>query len=119
MTVERIELDRSKGRIGWRHGGGEVRVAVADLADAVVDPASGRIVALSRTGPGRLLLFEPDGGTAGAIDAPDGYALSHFVAGADGLAIVGQGESPRDGWPDWHFLIDGRGGRLHRAGPAY
>ncbi len=119
MTVERLELDRSGGKVGWRHGGGEVRVAVGDLADAAVEPASGRIVALSRTGSGRLLLFEPDGRTAGAIDAPDGYALSHFVARGDGLAVVGQGESPQDGWPDWHFLIDGRAGRLRRAGPAY
>jgi hypothetical protein len=76
------------------------------------------VAALSRAGRGRLLLFEPDGSPAGGIDPPDGYQLSHFLAGEEGLAVVGQGDEARDGWPDWHFLIDGRAARLRRAGPA-
>ena len=119
MTVERLEVDRIGSKLSWRHDGSAVSLAVADLADAAVEPASGRIAALSRTGPGRLLLFDPDGAAAGSINSPAGYSLSHFVAAEDGLAVVGQGESVQDGWPDWHFLIDGRAGRLRRAGPAY
>ncbi len=119
MTAERLEVDRRGNEVGWRHDGGEVRAAVDALADAALEPGSGRVVALSQAGRGRLLLFEPDGAPAGAIDAPAGYRLSHLVAGGDGLAVVGQGEIVRDGWPDWHFLIDGRAVRLRRAGPAY
>ena len=119
MSVERLQVDRAAARLGWRHDGGEVSLSVADLADAAVEAASGRIVALSRSGAGRLLLFEADGAPAGSVEAPAGYALSHLVAGVDGLAVVGQGDAPRDGWPDWHFLIDARAGSLTRAGPAY
>ena len=117
MTAMQLEVDRSRGEIRWRHGGSGIRVAITDLADAAVEPESGRIAALTRSG--RLLLFERDGTPAGSIEPPDGYILSHFVAGEAGLAVVGQGEAPHQGWPDWHFLIDGAALGLRRAGPAY
>jgi len=83
------------------------------------DPISGFRVALSREGGGRLLLFDPGGAPAGAIEAPPGYTLSHLVETPDRLLVVGQGEAAVDGWHDWHFAIDARDAALTRAGPAY
>lgn len=119
MSVERLEVDHAAARLGWRHDGRQISLRVADLADAAVEAASGRIVALSRSGAGRLLLFDADGAAAGSIEAPAGYALSHLVPGEQGLAVVGQGDAPHDGWPDWHFRIDAGAASLTRAGPAY
>jgi hypothetical protein len=84
-----------------------------------LDPFSGFRVALSSEGEGRLLLFDPDGAPAGAIDPPPRYRLSHLVETPDRLLVVGQGDSAVDGWHDWHFAIDARRATLTRAGPAY
>jgi hypothetical protein len=84
-----------------------------------VDPVSGFTVALRPEGRGRLLLFDPAGAPAGAIEPPPGYTLSHLIETPDRLLVVGQGEAAVDGWPDWHFAIDARNGTLSRAGPAY
>ncbi len=83
------------------------------------DPASGLMVALRREGEGRLLLSDPDGTPAGAIEPPPGYRLSHLVERPDRLLVVGQGATAVEGWPDWHFEIDARARTLRRAGPAY
>ena len=83
------------------------------------DPISGFEVRLSAEGQGRLLLFDPDGAAAGAIDPPPGFRLSHLVETPEGLLVVGQGDSPIEGWHDWHFAVDVRGATLRRAGPAY
>ena len=119
MTVERLAIDRASGKLRWHHDGVQVSVAVEDIADAAVEPATGRVLALVRNGAGRLLLFGPSGEPAGSIEAPAGYSLSHLIAGEEGLTVVGQGDTPRDGWPDWHFLIDARAACLRRTGPAY
>ena len=77
-----------------------------------IDPETGATLTLSPDGlsvelPGRAAIFIP---------APPGYSLSHFT---DGMAVVGRGEAPRDGWWDWQFETDLEARRLRRAGPAY
>jgi hypothetical protein len=111
-----IELDLGAGIVRWNG----LSLPVPGLADAAVDPRSGRLVALSLAGEGRLLLFGVDGEPAGTIAPPDGYRLSHFAGTADdALTVVGQGATPRDGWHDWNFAIDARARLLTRAGAAY
>lgn len=119
MSADGLEIDQAGARLSWRHRGRRIGVSIPDLADAAFEPVSGRLVALSRTGRGRLLLFDPGGSPAGEVAPPAGYLLSHLVGLPEGLAVVGQGEAPVDNWPDWHFLIDACAARLDRAGPAY
>lgn len=82
------------------------------------DPVSGLSVAIAPAGDG-VVLCGAGGEAAGAITAPPGYVLSHFVEEPMRLLVVGQGEAPVDGWPDWHFEVDVARNRLVRAGPAY
>ena len=82
------------------------------------DPASGLTVEIAADG-GSVLLCDGEGAAAGVVPAPAGYVLSHFVEQEGCLFVVGQGEVPVEGWPDWHFALDASRCRLVRAGPAY
>ncbi|MDB5692908.1 MAG: hypothetical protein JWO81_1971 [Alphaproteobacteria bacterium] len=77
-----------------------------------VDPRSGTTLVLAPEG---LTTLSTDGGRA-FIPAPAGYTLSHF---AEGAIVVGRGETPVDGWWDWHFEVDPENAALRRLGPAY
>ena len=115
---EEIEVDRPGGLVRWGEGKGRVEAAVPGAFDARYDPASGRILVLAREQEsGAIVILSRGGQRLGTITAPDGYAISHFVDG--GPAVVCQGEAPHEGWWDWHFTVDPRGGEMRRTGPAY
>ena len=110
-----VEFDSATETIRWEG----VDVRIPGLGGAMRDPGSGLVVALSHAGAGRLLIFDDAGTPLGLVGAPDGYRLSHLVRQGHGLAVVGQGETSVDGWPDWHFEVDARAATLRRATPAY
>jgi hypothetical protein len=77
-----------------------------------IDPATGATLLLAEKG---VTAIARDG-TRRFIPAPHGYAFSHF---AEGVAIVGRGDRPIEGWQDWHFEVDVEAGIFRRLGPAY
>jgi hypothetical protein len=81
-------------------------------AERRIDPATGATLILAADG---LTVLRSDG-RRGFVPAPEGFSLSHF---GEGTIAVGRGETPVDGWRDWHFAPDVEAGLLRRLGPAY
>ena len=116
---EGLRVDQACGRIDWNEAGAAKHASVEGAVDARYDAWTERLIVLTRTSErSGVSILSRDGEIVGAVPAPEGYSLSHFAGGSEPV-LVGQGESPYEGWQDWHFEVDEEGRRLRRLGPGY
>ena len=117
-TPEGVEVDAAAHEVAWREGGEAVRAEVPGAFAARYDPVSDRLIVLTGHNGGAVAILSRRGERLATIEAPAGYAVSHF-ADAGGATIVCRGEARDGAWWDWHFIVDAGAGEMRRIGPAY
>jgi hypothetical protein len=113
---------KEDGTVEWRHLGTVVRPDLRPVTSALFDKRKGLVFLLVGPDPGNSVLLGLDaaGHERFRTQCPAGYTYGYLTRHVSGKpAVVCEMTKVVAGFPDWHFLIDPKTGRLTKSDPAY
>lgn len=123
-SVKNLLVSGDPVSVEWSFGEKAIRLPIDGVESAMFDDVNGCIFVLLRNGgqfAKELRIFFPSGDEAARFKPPIGFNFfSYLTRYSDkGLAVVCSADFPVQGWRDWHFLYDIKGGQLEKYAPAY